>query len=40
MHDADAHSPLVPEPAVGSVQFSKGFTVQSQGSDFADGFVA
>lgn len=40
MHNADAHSPLVPELAVGSAQFSKDFTVQTQGSDFADGFVA
>lgn len=32
--------PLLPEPAMGSVQFSKDFAVQSQGSDFADGFVA
>lgn len=32
--------PLLPEPTVGSVRFSKDFAVQSQGSDFADGFVA
>lgn len=32
--------PLLPEPVLGCVQFSKDFTVHSQGSDFADGFVA
>ena len=32
--------PLLLEPDVGSVRFSKDSTLQSQGSDFADGFVA